>query len=289
MPAPEPEKLTDKLWLTAHDSVGHKPCISERALGLSLASGLLGELIYDGNAELRDGKLFRIGGSLSHDPALDPLLRKMAEEERRWMSPAPPRPRPPVDQYASWARADLPRSGVDWPTQVVETNAWQPPPFAGQERLGVGEDAGRHAQPRAEPTVNHQRGHDLGEWMAYLARGRAEARVTERLARAGLARRQERRRLLGASTVRYVPHDSAIAGSPASIIRQVVHDGQELNRPQLLLAGLFLATGLHHHALATLSPYDRARLSEQLQYGLDPMSRELLRAADAAIGEAAML
>lgn len=290
MSAPEPEKLTDQLWLTAHDSVGHKPCISERALGLSLASGLLGELIYGGAVELRSGQLFRHGDtSSSHDPALGPPLKKMVEEERRWALSAPPRPRPPEEQYATWARADPPRGGEDWPTQIVDAGAWQPPPAGGQEWWGPGGDAGRHAQPQAEPAASHERGHDLGVWMAYLAAGRAEAGVTERLARAGLAQRRKRRRFLGGSAVRYVPYDSTTAGSPASVIRKLVHDGRKLDRPQLLLAGLFLATGLHHHALATLSPADRARLSEQLQYGLDAMSRELLRAADAAIGEAAML
>jgi hypothetical protein len=64
----------------------------------------------------------------------------------------------------------------------------------------------------------------------------------------------------------------------------------------LFLAGLFLATGLHHHALATLSPNERSLLARQIQQGLQDrgkpglkeMLQELLRAADAAVGEAAM-
>ena len=57
--------------------------------------------------------------------------------------------------------------------------------------------------------------------------------------------------------------------------------------PALFLGGLFLATGLHHHALATLTPFHRSLLASQLKR-LDPMSQELLKTADTAVGEAAM-
>jgi hypothetical protein len=51
---------------------------------------------------------------------------------------------------------------------------------------------------------------------------------------------------------------------------------------------LFLATGLHQQALSTLTVAEHAVLSGQLEQGLDKPVRELLRAADTAVGEAAM-
>jgi hypothetical protein len=133
------------------------------------------------------------------------------------------------------------------------------------------------------------RGHELGTWMSYLAyEQRAEKRVIDRLSRSGLVRRVERRRLLGGTAVRYVPYDSVAAGTPASLVKIAVQRGRELSITGLFLAGLFFATGLHHHALASLSPGERDLLAEQLGRGLDAMSRELLRAANAAVGDAAM-
>ncbi len=54
------------------------------------------------------------------------------------------------------------------------------------------------------------------------------------------------------------------------------------------LAATLKIDRLHHHALATLTPHERSQLADELKRGLDDMSRELLRAADAAVGEAAM-
>jgi hypothetical protein len=126
-------------------------------------------------------------------------------------------------------------------------------------------------------------------WLPYLAYdGRAEQRVVERLSRSGLVQRRERRRLFVGTAVQYVPYDSNIAGGPANVITSAVRRRDRLPPEALLLAGLFLATGLHHHALATLSPDERSGLAEQLHRGLDGPSWELLRAADAAVGAAAM-
>ena len=88
--------------------------------------------------------------------------------------------------------------------------------------------------------------------------------------------------------MRYVPYDSVAAGTPASRISGNLRSSRVLSWSELFLAGLFLATGLHHHALFTLDPAERSRLTQQLGRGLDEMSRELLKAADAAVGEAAM-
>jgi hypothetical protein len=192
----------------------------------------------------------------------------MEAEEQTWPPPAPPA------RVRATARS---RDDFDWPPRALESGCWP---------------------PRVEQGTRHrQRGHDLRAWLSYLAyEGRAEARVIDRLSRSGRVRREQRRRLFGGTTVRYVPCDSYVSGTPASSITIAVQNGRRLPWSEVFLAGLFLATGLHHHALATLSPYERSVLAQQIEKGLhdvgEPgvraMSRELLRAADAAVGEAAM-
>lgn len=258
MPSAEPWRLADDLWLAAHDSVNGKPQIGDWPLGVGLATGLIAELIHGGLLELRQSELFRTTAELPDDPALHPLLVKMEAEEQTWPPPPPARARATV-------RA---RDDFDWPPRASDGGGWP---------------------PRQEENRHRKRGHELGVWLAYLAyEQRAEARVIDRLSRTGLVRRQERRRLLGGTTVSYAPYDSVVSGTPASTIRSAVQSRRRLNRSQLVLAGLFLATGLHHQALATLSPFERSHLTEELIHGLDEASRELLRAADVAVGEAAM-
>ena len=126
-------------------------------------------------------------------------------------------------------------------------------------------------------------------WLSYLAyEGRAEQRVLDRLTRTGLVRRQERRRLLRGTTVRFEPYDSVAAATPANKLCIAVQGRRRLTDHQLLLAGLYLATGLHHHALATLSPNEWSWLADELKRRLNDTWRELLQAADSAVGEAAM-
>jgi hypothetical protein len=263
MPSAAPTRLTDKLWLAAHDSVDGRPHIGEWPLAVGLAAGLFAELVHSGCCELRQGELFRMAAMLPDDPALAPLLSKMATEEQRWPTTPPPTAR-------AQARA---------PAAAQETGRWAPAAHTGQAGLPPMQDQNRH----------RKRGHDLGTWMSYLAyERRAEERVIDRLSRTGLIRRVERRKLLGGTRVRYVPYDSIASGTPALAISAAVQRGSQLSGPDLVLAGLFLATGLHHYALSTLTPADRTLLAQQLGSGLDPMSRELLKAADAAVGEAAM-
>jgi Golgi phosphoprotein 3 GPP34 len=266
MPSAQPCRLTDDLWLAAHDSVNGRAWIGDWPLGVGLATGLLGELIHDRYLELRQGELFRTTNALPDDPARQPLLVKMASEERGWPQPTPPVP------ASAWGQ-----QGWDWPPSGRDASDRSPPAPHGWS-LRLAQDENRH----------RLRGHDLGAWMSYLAyEQRAENRVIDRLARAGLVRREQRRRVFGGAAVRYVPYDS-VAGTPASVIKSAVQRGYELPASGLFLAGLFLATGLHHHALATLTPVERSLLSARLGRGLDVMSRELLQAADAAVGEAAM-
>jgi hypothetical protein len=259
MPSAEPTRLTDDLWLAAHDSLRGTTHLGDRALGVGLATGLLAELLHGGFLNLRDGELFRTTRPAPDDPALSPLLEVMAAEESTWPQT------PPVRARAS-VRA---RDEFDWPP-------WSP---ERQHRPAQGRQEERH----------RRRGHDLGVWLPYLAYdGRAEQRVVERLSRSGLVQRRERRRLFGGTAVQYLPYDSNIAGGPANTITSAIRRRDRLPPEALLLAGLFLATGLHHHALATLSPDERSGLAEQLHQGLDGPSWELLRAADAAVGAAAM-
>ncbi|GAA4731240.1 GPP34 family phosphoprotein [Phytohabitans rumicis] len=262
MPSAAPTWLTDNLWLAAHDSVNGKPHIGEWPLAVGLATGLLAELVHDQYCELRQGELFRTIAELPDDPALAPLLIKMAAEEQTWPTPPPTariQARAPVAAEQSWGR----------PPTAPRGRAW-PPPAQAENR-------------------HRQRGHDLGEWLSYLAyEKRAEERVIDRLSRTGLIRRDERRRLLGGTKVRYVPYDSIATGTPANAISDAVQRDRALSPSELLLAGLFLVTGLHHYALSTLTPAERTQLTRQLGAGLDPMSRELLKAADVAVGEAAM-
>jgi Golgi phosphoprotein 3 (GPP34) len=256
-----PSRLTDDLWLAAHDSVNGKPTIGDWPLGVGLATGLLAELVHGRFLELREGELFRTGAALPDDPALRPLLVTMETEERNW---PPPQPGPSTQ---AWAHARA---------QIQHTHAWTQSPQHGWRPLPVSEEEQR------------RRGHELGTWMSYLAYERAEGRVIDRLARAGLVKREQRRRLFRNPTVRYVPYDSVVAGTPANTINTAMQRGLKLSTSELFFAGLLLATGLHLHALATLTPAEHFLLSQRLKQGLDPMSRELLRAAHAAVGDAAM-
>jgi Golgi phosphoprotein 3 GPP34 len=270
-----PARLTDDFWLAAHDSVNGKPKIGAWPLAVGLATGLLAELVHDQFLELRDGELFRDNARPApDDPALRPVLAGMVNEERTWPT-APVTAGPP--EMGGWG-ARAPQYG-DRPMQV------QPPD--------------RH----------RQRGHDLGAWISYLAyEDRAEKRVIDRLSRTALIRQEQRRRVFGSTTMRYRPYDSFVSGTPANAITSTLQGRRQLSWSELFLAGLFLATGLHHHALATLDAAEKSLLSQQLKYGLhdhylpglldlsgreqvpdlQQMSRELLRAADTAVGEAAM-
>lgn len=305
--------LTDDLWLAAHDSVNGKPQIGDWPLGVGLATGLLAELVHGQLCVLEQGELFRTTAEAPDDPALLPLLLKMETEERSWPTPQPsptrgqaPAPAAAYD-HQGWPAA--PRHSQDWPPTAHDHRGWPPVPRHAQDWPPTAQDSrgwsaaahgGGGGQPEAydgqrrQPPVQQEsrrptRGHKLGEWISYLAyERRAEERVIARLSRTGLVRRDERRRFLGGKTVRYVPYDTVAAGTPATTISGALQRRRDLSWSELFLAGLFLATGLHHHALATLDPAERSQLTQQLGRRLDAMSRELLKAADAAVGEAAM-
>lgn len=257
MPTAEPTRLTDDLWLAAHDSVNGKPRIGDWPLGVGLAAGLLAELIMLEFLDLRQGELFRETEELPNDPALRPLLVTMAEEERLRPTPEPVRIQ---------ARAQI-----------------------GEARPVAPTAHGRNWHPQAQEENRHRRpGHKLTTWISYLAyRRRAEDGIVDRLIDSRLIRPEARRRWIGRTTVRYVPNDSVAAGTPANLIVGALQRGLTLSSTELVLARLFFATGLDQHALATLESAERDLLSQRLGL-LDPKLRELLRAAHAAVGEKAM-
>ena len=125
------------------------------------------------------------------------------------------------------------------------------------------------------------------DWIAFLATGVAIDLVERRLSRAGLVQRQEKRGLFG-TKVSFTPSDSMIAGWPATRIRTFVGRGEMLDIPDLVLAGLILATGLDQHVLVTLDARGRGLLFDQLKRRLPAMLQELVGQAEAAVGDAVM-
>lgn len=273
-------RLTDDLWLAAHDSIKGTALVGEWPLGVGLAAGLLAELIHAEVLKLNGGGLFRKTSELPDDIALRPLLVQMQAEEREWMQAQERDRHAPSVRARARVRA-RPHGHEVWPPSAEDDfSSWLAPERDGPE----------WPPPRPAPGAHRESfpGHRLDNWIAYLAyEQRAEELVARRLARAGLATREERRRLLGRTRVRYVPADSYVAGTPAVAISTAVQRGLELPKWGLFVAGLFLVTGLHHHALALLTPDQHALLAGHLS-DLDDESRELLKAADVAVGEAAM-
>lgn len=125
------------------------------------------------------------------------------------------------------------------------------------------------------------------DWIAFLSTGVATDLVARRLARAGLVHRQEKRGLRGVK-VTYVPVDSTAAGWPGARVRTIVGHGEVLEVPDLVLAGLMLATGLDQQVLYTLEARERGYLFDQLRRRLPAMLQELIGHAEAAVGDAVM-
>ncbi|MFF5293028.1 GPP34 family phosphoprotein [Paractinoplanes globisporus] len=291
----QPWRFADLLWLAAHDSGDGRSIVGERPLGVGLGAALFAELIDDGFLTLRDGELVRTTReSPSDHVALEPLLAKMAEEEKeqaegelgleKQNSQASVRTTVRVHAVARVATWDtsgqsLPLPGAvgrDLPNPAGASRDW--PPLPAHVYAPAMTEAGQHRQLP---------GHPLGKWMSYLKYGRAEDLVTARLARGGLARREERRGLFG-TKVWYVPWDSNISGSPAISIITALRRREVLSESQLVLAGLFLATGISQHALATLSADEQSWLERQLTVALAEPVRQLLRAVEISLGNAAM-
>lgn len=252
MPSAGSTRLTDDFWLAAHDGgFDGKRLIGDWPLGIGLATGLLAELVRNAWCELWDDRLFRTRldePQTPRDPALHAVYEQMKEDEKDW-PPPPPRSRTYIGAHAQE------RAGLAWPL---------------------------------EPTRPPGPGHDVRQFMSWLVYdNRAEKLVGDRLARDGLVRRETHRRRFRGTTVRYVPCDTTVLGFPGSAITNAAHNNLELPWQGTVLAALFYATGLHEHALATLTQDEHAALLKQIK-GLNEAWRVLLRAADAAVGDAAI-
>lgn len=266
--------------------------IAERPLGIGLATGLLVELVRHGRfLELRDGELFRTTTELPDDLAVRSVLTKMAADEERAeaeeLAKKAEQERHRPRQAPSGTASMWVPQGQGWAAPTRNEHGWMGPQRhswhpAAQDRWGT--------PPMQEADQHQQHGHDLHNWIAYLARdNRAEKRVIDRLSRAGLVMQQRQHRLLRRSTMQWVPCDTVVAGNPANAITATLTRRELLNTEELLLAGLLLATNLYRHALATLAPEDLTRLTDQLKRRLDATSRELLKAADTAVADIALL
>ncbi|MDM4718357.1 GPP34 family phosphoprotein [Micromonospora sp. WMMA1363] len=123
-------------------------------------------------------------------------------------------------------------------------------------------------------------------WLSFLAQT-ATAAVGERLARAGVLRRQEGRRLLR-TTVSYVPIDPNTAAWPATRMRVLLERSEP--PPTLsdaLLLGLIAAAGLSREVLWTAAPGAHHRLAG-LVAALPPPLKELVVHTEAAVGAAVL-
>jgi hypothetical protein len=150
-------------------------------------------------------------------------------------------------------------------------------------------------RPTSDPATNAvldqllREGHHraIRDWIAFLATGIAADLVERRLSRAGLVQRQEKRGLRGAK-VSFVPTDTMIAGWPATRIRTYLGRGELLEVPDLVLAGLILATGLDQFVFITLDARGRAQMFDQFRRRLPAMLQDLVAHTEAAVGDAVM-
>jgi hypothetical protein len=240
--------LADEFWLAAYDNTKDEPRIPSYPLGVGLATGLMAEMIDAQLGGLRDGEFFRWTDRLPEDPALCAVMAAMLDDEQNWPSVPP---------------------------EMVA----QPFPAVGVATV---------SQQAAQVPRHRQRGHDLAVWLEYLAKEqRAERPVVDRVVRTGRAVLKERIRLFHGTSKRIVPRNSVVSGTPAFAINEAVRRGlaHELTTAQLVLVGLFLATRLDHHALATLEPRERDALNNELRRLKTsiPWAAELLKTADMTV------
>ncbi|MEU8241855.1 GPP34 family phosphoprotein [Actinoplanes missouriensis] len=120
--------------------------------------------------------------------------------------------------------------------------------------------------------------HEVRQWIRHLSAGFATDVVEHRLTLTGVLRRETKRRLLTSNTS-LVFTDPRTPGEPAGRIRTKLSYNEPLDTADLMVAGLFLATGLDQLVLDTLNPRDRARLSDQFRRSLPQPLHHLVSAA----------
>ncbi len=122
-------------------------------------------------------------------------------------------------------------------------------------------------------------------WLSFLARTGVTS-VGERLARAGVLRRQETRRLLRTS-LSYLPVDLNATAWPATRLRTLLERPDPPTVPDALLLGLVSATGLTREVLWSAGPLAHHRLSVLLPALPAPL-KELVGHTEAAVGAAVL-
>lgn len=122
-------------------------------------------------------------------------------------------------------------------------------------------------------------------WLSFLAQTAAGS-VGERLARAGVLRRQESRRLLR-TTVSYQPVDLNAAACPATRLRALLERPEPPNVPDAVLLGLIAAAGLTREVLWSAGPRAHHRLGV-LVPALPAPLKELVAHTEAAVGAAVL-
>ncbi|SCG76257.1 GOLPH3/VPS74 family protein [Micromonospora inositola] len=122
-------------------------------------------------------------------------------------------------------------------------------------------------------------------WLSFLAQTGVSS-VGERLARAGVLRRQEHRRLLRTS-LSYEPADLNAAAWPATRLRTLLERPEPPSVPDALLLGLIVATGLTREVLWSAGPLAHHRLSV-LVPALPAPLKELVGHTEAAVGAAVL-
>lgn len=122
-------------------------------------------------------------------------------------------------------------------------------------------------------------------WLDFLGQSAAES-VGERLARAGVVRRQETRRLLRTSIV-YPPVDINAAAWPATRLRSLLDRPEAMTVSDVVLFGLITATNLARQVWWHAEPHSLQQLTH-IVASLPPSLRELVMHVDAAVGAAVL-
>ncbi|MER5455050.1 MULTISPECIES: GOLPH3/VPS74 family protein [unclassified Micromonospora] len=133
--------------------------------------------------------------------------------------------------------------------------------------------------------IGEQQHQAVRTWLSFLAQT-AVTSVGERLARAGVLRRQETRRLLRTS-VTYVPTDLNVAAWPATRLRAALERADPPHVPDALLLGLVAAAGLTREVLWSAGPRAHHRLNLIIPALPAPL-KELVGQTEAAVGAAVL-
>ncbi|MFF5181026.1 GPP34 family phosphoprotein [Micromonospora sp. NPDC000316] len=133
--------------------------------------------------------------------------------------------------------------------------------------------------------IGESQHHAVTTWLSFLAQS-ATTSVGERLARAGVLRRQESRRLLRTS-VSYLPIDLNAVAWPATRLRALLDRPDPPSVPDALLLGLVVAAGLTREVLWSAGPRAHHRLNVLIP-ALPPPLKELVGHTEAAVGAAVL-